>query len=51
MSILITEIKRVKAYRLDFVFQDDVLQKAEIKKEGWGFGENMDPQLLQLLVI
>jgi len=43
VNLLITEI------RLDLVFQDDILQKAEIKKEGWGFGANMDPQLLQLL--
>jgi len=49
VNLLITEIRREKAYRLDLVFQDDILQKAEIKKEGWGFGANMDPQLLQLL--
>ena len=48
-NLLITEILREKAFRLDLVFQDDILQKAEIKKEGWGFGANMDPQLLQLL--
>ena len=36
----------VKAYRLDLVFQDDILQKGEIKKEGWGFGANMNPQFL-----
>ena len=48
-NLLITKIRREKAYRLDLVFQDDILQKAEIKKEGWGFGANMDPQLLQLL--
>ena len=24
-------------------------EKAEIKKEGWGFGANIDPQLIQLL--
>jgi len=49
VNLLITEIRLEKAYRLDLVFQDDILQKAEIKKEGWGFGANMDPQLLQLL--
>ena len=47
--LLFTEIRTVKAYRLDLVFQNDLLQKAEIKKEGWGFGANIDPQLLQLL--
>jgi len=46
---LFTEIRIEKAYRLDLVFQNDILQKAEIKKEGWGFGVNIDPQLLQLL--
>ena len=49
VNLLITDIRLEKAYRLDLVFQDDILQKAEIKKEGWGFGANMDPQLLQLL--
>ena len=24
-------------------------EKAKIKKEGWGFGANIDPQLIQLL--
>ncbi len=48
--LLITEIRIEKAYRLDLVFQNDVLEKAEIKREGWGFGANIDPQLLQLLV-
>ena len=51
VNLLITEIQREKVYRLDLVFQDDILQKAEIKKEGWEFGANIDPQLLQLLVI
>ena len=49
VNLLITEIRQEKAYRLDLVFQDYILQKAEIKKEGWGCGANMDPQLLQLL--
>ena len=49
VNLLFTEIRTEKAYRLDLVFQNDILQKAEIKKEGWGFGANIDPQLLQLL--
>ena len=49
INLLFTEIRTEKAYRLDLVFQNDLLQKAEIKKEGWGFGANIDPQLLQLL--
>jgi len=49
INLLFTEIRTEKAYRLDLVFQNDNLQKAEIKKEGWGFGANIDPQLLQLL--
>ena len=47
--LLITELRIEKAYRLDLVFQNEVLEKAEIKREGWGFGPNVDPQLLQLL--
>lgn len=47
--LLITEFRIEKAYRLDLVFQNEVLEKAEIKREGWGFGANIDPQLLQLL--
>ena len=49
VNLLFTEIRIEKAYRLDLVFQNDILQKSEIKKEGWGFGANIDPQLLQLL--
>jgi len=49
VNLLFTEIRIEKAYRLDLVFQNDILQKAEIKKEGWGFGTYVDPQLLQLL--
>ena len=45
VNLLITKIRREKAYRLDLVFQDDILQKAEIKKDGWGFDANMDPKL------
>lgn len=46
---LIGEIRTQKAYRLDLVFEDNTLQKAEVKREGWGLGANVDPQLLQLL--
>ena len=49
VNLFFTEIRTEKAYRLNLVFQNDILQKAEIKKEGWGFGANIDPQLLQLL--
>ena len=35
--LLITELRIEKAYRLDLVFQNEVLEKAEIKREGWGF--------------
>ena len=49
-NLLFTQIRMEKSYRLDLVFQNNVLQKAEIKKDGWGFGANIDPQLLQLLV-
>ena len=50
VNLLFTEIRIEKAYRLDLVFQNDILQKAEIKKESWGFGANIVPQLLLLLV-
>ena len=49
-NLLFIQIRMGKSYRLDLVFQNNVLQKAEIKKDGWGFGANIDPQLLQLLV-
>ena len=49
VNLLFTEIRTEKAYRLDLVFQNDILQKAEIKKEGWGFCANINHQLLQLL--
>ena len=48
--LLITELRINKAYRLDLVFQNEVLEKVEIKREGWGLGANLDPQLLQLLL-
>ncbi|MBC8258396.1 MAG: hypothetical protein H8E38_05225 [SAR324 cluster bacterium] len=47
--LLVTEIRIEKAFRLDLVFEDRVLSKAEIKKEGWGFDANVDPQLFQLI--
>ena len=34
VNLLFTEIRIEKAYQLDLVFQNDILQKAEIKKEG-----------------
>ena len=46
---LVGDFRTEKAYRLDLVFQNEILEKAEIKREGWGFGANIDPQLLQLL--
>jgi hypothetical protein len=49
INLLFSQFRMEKAYRLDLIFQNDVLQKAEIKKEGWGFGANIDPQLIQLL--
>ncbi|MDP7174715.1 MAG: hypothetical protein QF647_00730 [SAR324 cluster bacterium] len=48
-NFLFTQFRMEKSYRLDLVFQKNILQKAEIKKEGWGFGANVDPQLIQLL--
>ena len=33
VNFLISEIRREKAYRLDLVFQDDILQIVEIKKK------------------
>lgn len=47
--LLLGEIRSNKVYRLDLVFQNEILEKAEVRKEGWGFGANIDPQLLQLL--
>ena len=35
-----------ESHRLDMVFNKNILEKAEIKKEGWGFGANIDPQLI-----
>lgn len=39
-----------KAHRLDLVFEDKILKKVELKKEGWGFGANVNPLLVQLLM-
>ena len=47
--LLFSEIRIEKAFRLDLVFEDMILEKAEIRKEGWGFVGNLDPQLFQLL--
>ena len=48
-NLLFTQIRIEESHRLDLVFNKIILEKAEIKKEGWGFGANIDPQLIQLL--
>ena len=48
-SLLFTQIRMEEPHRLDLIFNKNILEKAEIKKEGWGFGANIDPQLIQLL--
>jgi len=48
-NLLFTQIRMEESHRLDLVFNKNILEKAEIKKEGWGFGANIDPQLIQLL--
>ena len=48
-NLLFTQIRMEESYRLDLVFNKNILEKAEIKKEGWGFGTNIAPQLIQLL--
>ena len=48
-NLLFTQIRMEESHRLDLVFNKKILEKAEIKKEGWGFGANIDPQLIQLL--
>ena len=48
-NLLFTQIRIEESHRLDLVFNKNILEKAEIKKEGWGFGANIDPQLIQLL--
>ena len=48
-NLLFTQIRIEESHRLDLVFNKNILEKSEIKKEGWGFGTNFDPQLIQLL--
>ncbi len=48
-NLLFTQIRIEKSLRLDLVFKKNILEKAEIKKEGWDIGENIDPQIIQLL--
>ena len=48
-NLLFTQIRIEESHRLDLVFNKDILEKAEIKKEGWGIGANIGPQLIQLL--
>ena len=47
--IVIGSIWQEHAYRLDLVFENNVLNKAEVQKEGWGFAGQVDSQLIQLL--
>ena len=49
LNLLFTQIRMEESHRLDLVFNKKILEKAEIKKEGWGFGANIDPQLIQML--
>lgn len=44
------DFRNEKAHRLDLVFEGGVLQKAQINREGWGFGAELDPYLIDLLV-
>ena len=48
-NLFLTQIRIEESHRLDLVFNKNILEKAEIKKEGWSFGANIDPQLIQLL--
>ena len=48
-NLLFTQIRMEESHRLDLVFNKDILEKAEIKKQGWSFGANIDPQLIKLL--
>ena len=48
-NLLFTQIRMEESHRLDLVFNKNILKKAKIKKEGWGFEANIDPQLIQLL--
>ena len=45
-NLLFTQIRMEESHRLDLVFNKIILEKAEIKKEGWSIGENIDPQLI-----
>jgi len=47
--LLFTQIRMEEFHRLDLVYNKNILEKAEIKKDGWGFGANIDPHLIQLL--
>ena len=49
LNLLFPQIKMEESHRLDLVFNKNILEKAEIKKEGWGFRANIDPQLIQSL--
>ena len=48
-NLLFTQIRMEESHRLDLVFDKNILEKEVIKKEGWGLGANIDPQLIQLL--
>ena len=41
-NLFLTQIRIEESHRLDFVFKKNILEKAEIKKEGWSFGANID---------
>jgi len=45
--LLITGIRDEKVHRLDLVFQDGILEKAEVKREGWGFEADVNLSLLE----
>jgi len=49
LNLFFTQIRMEESHRLDPVFNNNILEKAEIKKEVWGFGANINPQLIQLL--
>ena len=48
-NLFLTQIRMEESNRLDLVFNKKILEKAEIKKEVWAFGANIDPQLIHLL--
>jgi len=39
-----------EGYSLNLVFESNTLASAEVKKEGWGFAADIDPQLAQMLL-